>query len=105
VAKHGRPLISAQVDTTLRWIIDGPPRAQSARQRSLAAALRSATGVPRVPRALVADLLTAVGIMARPENPTRVLRTITGPLAAPVHHALVDRSGSRPRLANWDLDF
>lgn len=93
-----------QIDTTLHWLLGDLPHTHDARLSSLATALRTATGTPRIPRTLVANLLDTAETLLRPENPTQALRT-TGTLAPQAHHTLVDATDARARLANWDLDF
>ncbi|BDZ42459.1 hypothetical protein GCM10025865_17580 [Paraoerskovia sediminicola] len=102
--KRGRPPVAVQTDTTLRWLLDGPPRTHDARRRSLAAAIRAETGATQAPRALITDLLAAAEAVARPESASQV-RRLRGPLAPHARHSLVEANGARRRLATWDLDF
>lgn len=85
-------------------MLDDLPQTYEARIRSLATALRSATGASRIPRSIAVDLLDTAMNMTRPENPTQVLQT-SGPLAPHIQNTMRDTSATRARLANWTLDF
>jgi hypothetical protein len=85
-------------------MLDSQHLSRAARQRSLAKALRDATGAARLPAQLVANFLADARAIVDADTIGQIT-SMTSPLAAAARHSLLCDHGRAVRHARWDLDF